>query len=94
MVGIKPHPARFPWNLPEFAIKLTTDEGDVILDPFAGSNVTGEVAERLNRKWIAFEIEKKYLEGSKFRFWPIISNKQKSFPQIEEQNLFNLYVSD
>lgn len=93
-VGIKPHPARFPWNLPEFAIKLTTDEGDVILDPFAGSNVTGEVAERLNRKWIAFEVEKKYLEGSKFRFWPIVSNGQKSFPQIEEQNLFNFQVSD
>jgi DNA modification methylase len=35
--------------------KLTTDEGDLVLDPFAGSNVTGEVAERLNRNWVAFE---------------------------------------
>lgn len=71
--GIKPHPARFPWNLPEFAIKLTTDEGDLVLDPFAGSNTTGAVAERLKRRWLAFEIEEIYLEGSKFRFWPIVS---------------------
>lgn len=68
--GLKPHPARFPWNLPDFAIKLTTDEGDLVLDPFAGSNVTGAVAEKLNRNWLAFEIEEKYLAGSKFRFWP------------------------
>ena len=65
--GIKPHPARFPRLLPEFAIKLTTDEGDLVLDPFAGSNTTGCVAENLKRKWIAFEKEKIYLEGSKFR---------------------------
>ncbi len=71
--GTKPHPARFPWNLPEFAIKLTTDEGNLVLDPFAGSNTTGAVAERLKRRWLAFEIEERYLEGSKFRFWPIVS---------------------
>lgn len=73
---IKPHPARFPWNLPEFAMKLTTNEGDLILDPFAGSNTTGHVAERLNRKWLAFEIVEKYLEGSKFRFWPIVDENK------------------
>jgi DNA modification methylase len=36
--------------------------------PFAGSNVTGESAERLRRQWIAIELVKEYLEGSKFRF--------------------------
>jgi DNA modification methylase len=75
--GIKPHPARFPWNLPEFAVKLTTGEGDLVLDPFAGSNTTGQVAERLKREWIAFEIEERYLEGSKFRFWPIANGTAK-----------------
>ncbi len=66
--GIKPHPARFPSTLPEFFIKFLTNEGDLILDPFAGSNVTGEVAEKLNRRWISLEINENYLEGSKFRF--------------------------
>ncbi len=66
--GIKPHPARFPSFLPEFFIKFLTNDGDLVLDPFAGSNVTGEVAERLNRRWISFEIKENYIEGSKFRF--------------------------
>lgn len=62
------HPARFPQGLPEFFIKLCTDPGDLVMDPFAGSNVTGEAAERLGRSWIAIELVKDYLEGSKFRF--------------------------
>lgn len=66
--GIKPHPARYPAGLPEFFIKMLTDQGDLVVDPFAGSNVTGEVCERLNRKWIAVEIGEDYLKGSQFRF--------------------------
>jgi site-specific DNA-methyltransferase (cytosine-N4-specific) len=66
--GVKVHPARFPAALPEFFIKLLTDEGDVVLDPFAGSNMTGAVAEKLQRRWIAVENVEVYLEASKFRF--------------------------
>lgn len=64
----KIHPARFPSALPEFFIKFITSEGDVVLDPFAGSNTTGMVAERLNRKWISFELSEEYYEDSKIRF--------------------------
>ncbi len=66
--GIKPHPARFPREIPEFFVKLTTSEGDLVLDPFAGSNVTGEAAEFTNRRWIAVEMREEYLKGSRFRF--------------------------
>jgi|SRR3990170_2810493 len=66
--GIKPHPARFPAGFAEFFIKFLTDENDLVLDPFAGSNTTGSVAEVLGRKWIAFEINHDYLEGSRYRF--------------------------
>ena len=66
--GVPPHPARFPRGIPEFFVNLTTDEKDLVLDPFAGSNVTGEAAEYCNRRWIAIEIRKEYLDGSKFRF--------------------------
>lgn len=66
--GIKPHPARFPQSFADFFIRFLTDEGDCVLDPFAGSNTTGYAAEHLNRKWIAIEIEKDYLLGSAYRF--------------------------
>lgn len=69
--GLPVHPARFPIGLPEFFIKLCTDPGDVVLDVFAGSNITGEAAERLDRRWIAIELVEEYLEGSKFRFPPL-----------------------
>ncbi|KJH71160.1 DNA methyltransferase [Aliterella atlantica] len=65
---IKPHPARFPQALPEFVINLCTEPGDLVLDPFAGSNMTGRVAETLQRKWLAFEIDLQYLQASRFRF--------------------------
>ncbi len=68
--GVKPHPARFPAALPEFAINLCTEEGDLVLDPFAGSNMTGWVAEKAGRRWIAMELQEDYLIGSKFRFEP------------------------
>jgi site-specific DNA-methyltransferase (cytosine-N4-specific) len=66
--GIKPHPARYPAALPEFFIRFLTDPGDFVLDPFAGSNVTGEVCERLLRRWASFELVEDYLEASRFRF--------------------------
>jgi site-specific DNA-methyltransferase (cytosine-N4-specific) len=66
--GIKPHPARFPAALPEFFIKFLTEEGDLVLDVFAGSNTTGAVAEKLKRRWLAFEIRPDYLAASALRF--------------------------
>lgn len=68
--GIKSHPARFPQALPEFVINLCTEPGDLVLDPFAGSNMTGRVAETLQRRWLAFEIDQQYIQTSKFRFEP------------------------
>jgi site-specific DNA-methyltransferase (cytosine-N4-specific) len=65
---IKPHPARFPHGLPAFFIKFLTEPGDLVIDPFAGSNIAGEVAEGLGRHWLAFELLEEYLDGSRFRF--------------------------
>ena len=66
--GHKIHPARFPAALPEFFIKLCTRAGDLVIDPFAGSNTTGFVAESLNRRWIAIEQDAEYVAASKLRF--------------------------
>ncbi|MFQ6093937.1 MAG: DNA methyltransferase, partial [bacterium] len=68
IVGVKPHPARFPQKFPEFFIRLLTAVEDTVLDIFAGSNTTGAAAESLSRKWIAFEVDKTYLVASAFRF--------------------------
>ncbi len=66
--GIKPHPARFPAALPEFFIRFLVPEEGTVLDIFAGSKTSGAVAERLGRRWLAFEKEREYLEASRFRF--------------------------
>lgn len=66
--GLPVHPARFPEDLPRIFIEMLTDEADLIVDPFCGSNVTGYVAERLHRTWISVDIEPGYVEGSRFRF--------------------------
>lgn len=81
--GIKPHPAKFPRKFPEFFIRFLTDPGDLVLDPFAGSNTTGRVAEELKRRWIAIEIVESYLEGSRFRF-------EERAPITDELSLFSL----
>jgi hypothetical protein len=67
-VGVKPHPARFPEKLPTFFIKFLTHFGDTVLDIFAGSNTTGSAAEKLDRRWLAFEKDRPYLAASAFRF--------------------------
>jgi len=66
--GVKPHPARYPAEIPEYFIRMLTDKGDTVLDPFAGSCVTGEVADRLERRWVCCETVEDYLKGALFRF--------------------------
>jgi site-specific DNA-methyltransferase (cytosine-N4-specific) len=78
--GIPVHPARFPRALPEFFIRMCTVESDLVLDPFAGSNVTGEAAERLARRWIAIEQVEDYIKGSRHRF-PALFVQQGNSPR-------------
>lgn len=67
-VGVKAHPARFPARIPEFFIRMLTDPGDMVIDIFAGSNTTGQVAEAESRRWAAFEESREYVAASVFRF--------------------------
>lgn len=66
--GLEPNPARYPAGLPEYFIRMLTDPGNLVLDPFAGSCVTGQVCERLQRRWICIELEEEYLKGALGRF--------------------------
>lgn len=69
-----PHPARMPLDIPNFFINFLTEQGDLVLDPFGGSNTTGESAEKLNRKWISIETVQSYINGSKGRFTELKGN--------------------
>lgn len=73
---IKPHPARYPESLAQFFVDFLTDHGDLVVDPFAGSNVTGAVCNSCERRWIGVEQDSKYIEGSIIRFesGPLLEN--------------------
>ena len=66
--GFKPHPARYPTELPEYFIRMLTEPGDFVVDPFAGSCVTGEVCERTGRRWACIERSRDYCESALGRF--------------------------
>lgn len=69
-LGAPLHPARMPMELVEFFIRFLTDEGDTVLDPFAGSNTTGAVAEQHARRWLSMEVHWPYAAHSISRFAP------------------------
>ena len=56
------HQTQKPVRLMERLINLVTDEGDTVLDSFSGSGSTALACQNLNRKFIAFEIDKEYFE--------------------------------
>lgn len=81
--GLEIHPARFPAALPEYFIRMTTDPGDFVFDPFGGSCITGAVSEALGRKWACVEMNTAYLEGAMARFEgtpaPLSAEKPSSY---------------
>lgn len=61
-LGISEHPCVYPTPMIERIIKMTTDEGDVVLDPFLGSGTTLIAAEKLGRIGLGIELDEKYKE--------------------------------
>lgn len=78
--------------LPEFFIKFLTDEGDLVVDIFGGSNTTGMTAEKLRRKWISFELSQEYVANSVFRFVNNEQEAKKYYDKIIEGK--KVYVGD
>jgi site-specific DNA-methyltransferase (cytosine-N4-specific) len=77
---IQPHPARMPLGLASFFVEFLTDPGDIVLDPFAGTNTTGYCAEKLGRGWVAIEIDPKYGKQSVIRLRdPLLKSRLKLF---------------
>ena len=74
----------FPPPVPEFFIRFLTEPGQLVLDPFAGSNMTGHVAERLERRWLSIEINADYVAGSRLRFDDALTTSHNPVPQQRE----------
>lgn len=67
----KNHSAAFPEGLPEWFIRLFTNEGDTVLDPFMGSGTTNAVAKRMRRNSIGIEIVPEYFSMVKDELEPV-----------------------
>ena len=75
----KKHSAVFPEELPQWFMKLFTQEGDTVLDPFAGSGTTLFVAERMGRNAIGIEIMQEYYQMIKEQITLLESEPQLKF---------------
>jgi DNA modification methylase len=71
--GVKAHSTQKPEELLRRVIISTTNEGDIILDPFMGSGTTGAVAKKLGRNFIGIEKNKDYVKIAKNRIEGIVS---------------------
>lgn len=67
-LGVPVHPARMQPEVAAFFIRFLSAEDELVVDPFAGSNTTGAVAESLGRRWLSVEADLDYLRGSTGRF--------------------------
>lgn len=85
--GITYHPARMPPDLAKFFIHFLTDVNDIVLDPFAGSNVTGSVAEETGRRWVAIEKQKIYANASKSRFSNSLKIQSENESPLSERDV-------
>lgn len=79
------HPSPFPTGLVERIIKLATDPGDVVLDPFAGVGSTLAVASRLDRKPIGLEINEEYIDYYHDYVLPKVGRKETEQQKLVEE---------
>ena len=66
------HPTQKPEKLLELIILASSNPGDLVLDPFFGTGTTGYVAQKMNRKWIGIEKDKKYIAMAKTRISELV----------------------
>jgi site-specific DNA-methyltransferase (adenine-specific) len=79
------HPTQKPEKLIERIIKISSNEGDMILDPFAGSGTTGMACKNLGRNYLLIEKEPEYIEIIKERLRSATITREHLQTNIEEQ---------
>jgi len=89
------HPTQKPEALLKRIIKASSNEGDLILDPFSGSFTTGKVAKNLNRKFLGIEINEEYIKigirrlelQSKFQQHELVKDKIRKTNNTSKRSL-------
>ncbi len=67
IIGNKTHPTEKPVDLMKFYISNSSDNGDLVFDPFSGTGATLVAAKELNRQYLGYEIDKKYFDIAETR---------------------------
>jgi DNA modification methylase len=67
------HPCQMPEAVLERIIRVASNPGDIVLDPFAGSGTTLAVAKRLGRRWIGYELSESYAESIQSRIRKVVA---------------------
>ena len=67
IIGNKVHPTEKPIDLISFYIENSSNEGDIVFEPFAGSGATCVAAKQLNRKYVGIELDEQYFNVAKER---------------------------
>jgi DNA modification methylase len=80
--GNRNHSAVFPIELPKWFIKLFTEPGDNVLDPFVGSGTTALAALQLGRNYVGLDIKEEFVEISRRR----LIDAQMQIPSIAEND--------
>jgi len=83
------HPAPFHKELPSYFINLLTDENDLVLDVFAGIGTTGLACKELNREFIGYELNPKYVEFGNKR----ISGEELETYMVVQYDLDENYIA-
>ncbi len=76
------HPAQYPEELVERIVKVASNEGDVVLDPFIGSGTTAKIARDLKRKYIGYEIIPEYVKIAEERLKSQSAKRKKPSEDI------------
>ena len=87
------HPCQLPIHLLERLILMSTDEGDVILDPFIGTGTTAVAAARLGRNVIGVDLDAQYVEITQRKLAEISPNSKIQVSQSEDGFQGNVWVS-
>ncbi len=86
-----PHPTQKPEELLRKIILASSNEGDIIIDPFCGSGTTPVCSEQLKRKWQACDLSSKYLDWAVNRIelveeWDIEKWRKYDFDNLKRRN--------
>jgi site-specific DNA-methyltransferase (adenine-specific) len=78
------HSAVFPVDLPTWFIKLFTDGGNIVLDPFIGSGTTAVAAKQLGRKYVGIDINEEYCQMARQR---LVQIQPRLLEELEEYEM-------